>query len=151
MVKIIRSKSSSWVMRAIGWLIYPFNRTFMSSYWTTWFGTIYAPTGIDVSSPRDLARHRSTIEHEKVHLSDQKKHPILFPLTYVFPPVFVAYGRWYWERRAYLVTLSYYHSVSVKKRKIEKIIGQLGGSDYLWTWPKWLMRRWFYKKLGLKK
>lgn len=147
----IRSKSDSWVMRAIGWLMHPFNKGFMTSYWTTWFGTIYAPTSVDVNSPSELARYKSTIEHEKVHLADQKNHPILFPVTYVFPPVFFAYGRWYWERRAYLVTLSYYNDVVLKKMKIERIIEVLSGPEYFWTWPKSLMRKWFYNKLGLKR
>lgn len=150
MMPKIKSKKNSIFMKTIAFLIYPFNRRFMTNYWTTIFGTIYAPVSVDVSSPQDLKKHKNIIEHEKVHLNDQKNHPILFPLSYVFPPIFLAYGRWRWERKAYLVSLSFYDNDKEKKMAIERIVDKLGGSEYFWTWPKSWIKKWFYKKLNLK-
>lgn len=143
----IQSKENSVIMKFIGKLIKPFNGSFMTKYWTTWFGTIYAPVGVDVKNPNILLKHKNIIEHEKVHLADQAKHPILFPLSYVLPPFFFAYGRWYWERRAFLITLSFYETREAKLTQLEKIIDALGGSNYFWTWPKTWMRSWFLNHL----
>ena len=54
-------------------------------------------------------------------------------------PVLLAFGRWYWERQAYLVNL---RGASNKEEKIERIVDNLW-NEYAWTWPKKRMRKWF--------
>jgi len=92
-------KRDSKMMRFIGKLLSPFNKHFMKSYWTTWFGVVYAPDYFNIKNSHAWKSNEIRIKHEGIHIEDQKRHPILFPLTYIFPPVILAYGRWRWERK----------------------------------------------------
>ena len=78
----IVSKSGSWLMRAIGLVLKPFNPEFMTAYITTIGQTIYVP---DDFSEQDEFQALSVIAHETQHIIDYKKNRVLFTLGYLFP------------------------------------------------------------------
>ena len=147
---VVRLKSESKLMCFLGLLLSPFNPKFMTNYWTTLNNIVYAPSSFDdvIDKPEAHLHYLTIINHEKIHLEDQKQHPILFRLSYVVPPV-MSYGRWYWERKAYLPELIklYEAQTSLFDYRLEQIINALGGPAYLWTWPKSWMRKWFLKEI----
>ena len=138
-VRFIRKDHSFW-MRLIG----VFSPGFLSDWWTTWrwpFGqpTIYYPTR--VANP---ARFPDTLEHEGVHVKQQEPWfgpwiTILFVLRFPLPIFFS--GRWFIERGPYLL------DIRRGRRTIGQVIDAMW-NDYLWPWPKPLMRRWFIKELS---
>lgn len=147
----VRLKSESRLMRLINFFIKPFNKRFMTNYWTTVVDTVYAPSSLDayINDESYYPRIKTIIEHEAIHISDYKKWKLLFALTYIFPPVIFAYGRWVWERKAYLPEL-----IELYKRpthdfddRLERIVNSLGGPEYMWTWPKKWMCEWFLKEV----
>lgn len=130
-------------MRAIGWLLKRFNPHFMTEYWTTWFGCVYAPNWFDLD---DLNHHvvaKEVLLHENVHRKDWEKHLILFPVTYVFPPMFIALGRVHWECRAQIPSFRNIIPFSNEfESRIISVADSLGSSEYLWTAPKFIIRWW---------
>jgi len=133
----LRPKEGSRLMKVIAGFLRIFgNKRFMESYWTTLFSTIYYPTRV-----KDPYGHIAIIEHECVHVSQWRKWNILFTLSYLFLPlpIGLAWFRWRWEREAYLVNLRH---VTNKEAAIEHIVDNLW-HEYLWTWPKKRMRKWF--------
>lgn len=80
-----RQKSESWLMRAIGAVLYFFNPAFMVYYTTTIGSTIYFPDGYVAEHPNEAAR---TLAHEGIHLRQAKRVGRLrFSLAYLFPQV----------------------------------------------------------------
>lgn len=143
---IVRSKLDSWMMLIIAAIIYPFNKRFLTNYWTTMFGKIYAPSSANMDN---LANHDGVIQHEKIHLLDAKKWKVWFGISYLFLPlpIFLCYGRWYWERKAYLPELMKIKDTWRFPGRLNSIVNSLGGSNYLWAWPKKWIREWFLKKI----
>jgi len=115
-------------------------------------GVVYAPLYLDehIDDESYYPRLRTILNHESIHIQDQKKWGIIFTLSYIFPPAILAYGRWYWERKAYLPELIelYYLPSSSFDERLERIIDSLGGSEYFWTWPKKWIREWFLKEVS---
>jgi len=146
----IKSKQDSKTMKFIGLLFKIVGVDFMNKFWTTWFGTIYVPATIDLNLINEdmfLKYHEGILEHELIHIQDMKKYHIWFYLTYICPPIFFAYGRFFWERKAYLPELKKLRSVSelVFLSRLGRVVNTLGGPAYLWTWPKSSIRKWFLK------
>ena len=93
----LRAKSRSRLMRAIGWVLRPFNPAFMARYWTTVGSTIYVPTQYDDDKDWGGAafrtRHRGTIEHEQVHVEQFKRWGVgLMAVGYLGPSPFLLVG-----------------------------------------------------------
>jgi hypothetical protein len=136
-VRLVK-KSESWLMRVAGFLVRPFNKRFMTHYWTTIGRTIYYPDHVD-----DPCSHVAVMDHELVHIDQWLKWWILHPISYaVFPlPIVLCWGRWRWEREAYLVSIKTYGY------SVERVVEVLW-SEYLLTWPKPWMRSYFERRLS---
>lgn len=147
----VRLKSESHIMRFMNFFIKLWNKEFMEHYWTTMNETVYAPSSYDQHF--DNASYdvniKSIIHHETIHILDYKKYGILFGLTYFFPPVIFAYGRWYWERRAYLPELIDLYKLPSNKFdiRLEQIVEALSGPHYFYAWPKKKVREWFVNEV----
>jgi len=139
-------KDRSRLMRVISKL--PFiPKNFMTTTWTTIGNTIYAPTYVN-KDLRDCAVHfEATLRHEKVHVRQYSRYTIpgfLFIYLLLPVPIFLAYGRWRFEREAYLENLKRHSDPLKKEKMIERIVNTLW-NDYAWCWPKRWMRAWFKK------
>lgn len=135
MVKL-KSKNDSRAMRFIG----RFRPDFMTRYWTTVGDTIYYPTSVQDPNHKS---HDDAVSHELVHVSQYRKFgKALFLFLYLFVPVpfFFAYFRWKFEREAYLVQI---HEGAL----VENVVQTLW-SGYVCPWPRFLMRKWFHKKIN---
>lgn len=143
---IVRSKLESFWMLFIAVLLFPFNSKFLTGYWTSWFGKVYAPSSANLN---DLSNHDRVIRHEKIHILDEKKWKWWFRISYLFLPVpiFLCYGRWYWERKAYLPELTELKDTYRFPSRLNQIVNNLGGANYAWAWPKKWIREWFLKKI----
>lgn len=78
-------KDDSKLQRVIGFLVWIFNREYMTKYTTTLYPVVWFPT-------RDFYESRpraslNILAHELVHLLDTQKHPFWFRLGYLFPQV----------------------------------------------------------------
>jgi hypothetical protein len=79
----IRYKDQSFIQKVIGFLMYPWNREYMTRYTTTLAPFIYFPSKEAYESlPRSSL---SLVAHEMVHMFDTSKHPIWFRLSYALP------------------------------------------------------------------
>lgn len=88
-VKVLR-KSESLLMRLLGFILKPFNPTFMEQYITTIGTTIYIPDAflIFISPTKFL----EVIAHETQHIIDYTKNKPLFVLGYLFPQGLAAFA-----------------------------------------------------------
>lgn len=84
--KIVK-KSESWLIKAIGWLLKPFNPDFMSTYITTLGRIIYVP---DQFFQEDEDQCLGVLAHETQHIIDYQKNPVWFSLSYLFPQCLAA-------------------------------------------------------------
>lgn len=143
----VRHKGESLIMKSIGWLLSKIKIDFMGSFWTTISGrTIWAPDKVDLS-PGSLSHpsYHRIIRHELVHIGQARRLPILWQLSYVLLlPVLLAYGRWLSERSAYMVNIMDAHEED-RAQVIEDAVSTLW-RNYVLTWPKPLMRRWFTRE-----
>jgi len=106
-----------------------FRRFIVGRCITVW-GTVYYPEGYGMTH-EDLA-------HEKVHIEQWRRWGIFLPLFYNILPLPILFtGRWFFERRAYLVDVN-------AGADIEIVVNTLW-RDYLWPWPRRWMREWFKK------
>lgn len=76
------------------------NRSFMTSFTTTIGSTVYMPRSILESDAG--AR---VLRHERVHLDQFRRHPVWFPLSYLFVLPFGVTMRARWELEAYAETM----------------------------------------------
>ena len=137
----VRSKSESRLMRTIGWVLGLLGISFTERFWTTISGKIiWAPTTANLDN---LEGYAVTLRHEMTHIRQARDYPVWFQLSYLLLPLpfLFAYGRWHWERQAYLVDIR-------AGRPVEDIVQSLW-RNYLFTWPKPWMRAWFAKR-GLR-
>lgn len=105
----IVSKSDSWFMKVLSWLLlivtFGSQKTFMTKFITTFGNTIYVPK--DWESVPEVNRV-GTLRHERVHLRQQVRYGrVLFTFLYLVPffPLFFAYGRAKLEMEAYSETI----------------------------------------------
>lgn len=148
----VKLKSESKFMKFLGWLLKPINPKFMTSFWTTLFTTVYAPSSFKIENEAEYKNVKSILEHEKIHVDDFKKHHIWFILTYFFPPFIFAYGRFYWERKAYLPELLYLsdvHAYTLFYYKLNLICDNISGGPYLYAWPRPWVKKWFLKQTNM--
>lgn len=129
-------KNDSWFMKLIAILLWPIGmkQKFMTNFWTTIGRTIYY---VGDESPLDPINIR-IVHHELIHIQQWDKYWLWQPISYLlFPVPFVfAWGRWRWEREAYLVSIVEYGY------SIEGVVNSLW-YNYAWTWPKKWMTEWF--------
>lgn len=78
----IKYKNESIFMKIIGLLMF-YNRKFMTEYTSTFFQTVWYPSKKYVET--NSWRAGKVLAHELVHMSDNKEHPVLFKLMYLFP------------------------------------------------------------------
>lgn len=138
---LFKAKDSSKIMKVASWFLWfiGMKRKFMENYWTTWGGVIYYPTKVGHPWQGDSYK---IIAHEMIHVEDHDKWGYWMEASYVlFPvPFFFAWFRWRWEREAYLLSIVAYG------RDVERTVQTLW-HNYGWCWPRFLMRRWFNKKI----
>lgn len=115
----------------------------MINFWTTYRLPFKKPV---ITYPNDINNpmlYPHILEHEIIHVEDMRSPWGLFKsfcLVWLLPlPIFFS-GRWFIERKAYL------HNIKNHNYEIEWVVDTLWNS-YGWCWPKFLMRRWFNKKL----
>jgi hypothetical protein len=137
-------KDESGLQRAIGAVVRPFNRDYMTRYTTVMFGRVYFPSRAwcERLGPETVYK---VLRHEAVHLRDARRYPGLFHLSYLFalPAVFTA--RAWWEWRAYLETMRvevelHGHVSDATLRYLERCFT---GPDYLFMcpFPRFVRRR----------
>lgn len=138
LLKFVR-KDRSLLMHCLGWVLRPLlGNTFMTSWWTTLGSTIYYPITV-----QDPAQHH-LVEHESVHAWQFRRWGwcAMVALTLLVPLPVLFSGRWFVERRAYLVDILGGHCT------IEGAVNMLWQS-YAWPWPRPWMRRWFEGQIRL--
>src|SRR5574337_971831 len=82
----IRPKTESWLLKAVAWLVKPFNPTFMDQYITTIGTTIWVPDNFFETI--DEAGALEVVSHETQHIIDLKKWGwIVFGGLYLFPQI----------------------------------------------------------------
>jgi hypothetical protein len=137
---ILLPKSESRLMRILGKFM---PKRFMTHMWTTIGYKVYYPTSVvnPLNESYDDVR-----THEFIHIMQYANWGFLFWLSYLLLPVPVlfAWFRWYWEREAYDVQIAKCADWE-RKVYIDFVVKSLWDS-YAWTWPKPLMRRYFYRK-----
>ena len=163
----IRRKSGSLIMRILALFM---GKWFLVGAWTTigrrrTWGPDDMPPGVDgawvIEDPDSpdrvriltdglsaddqtwILRNRYVVLHEICHTRQIRRWLALFHLTYLwFPlPVLLAWGRWRWEREAYLVNLR------AGERTVDDVVDSLW-RVYALTWPRAWMRKWFLRQLG---
>jgi hypothetical protein len=134
-------KSESKLMRAIGWVLKPFNKEFMTNYVTTIGSTIYTPSR-EMLSP-------GLLQHELQHVSDSKRWPVLYELSYLFLLPLGFTMRAFWERRAYRHSIKdCFGSRWNVEQVVEWLLPQFTSSQYLWmdlrkrSVEKWIREEW---------
>lgn len=141
----LRTKKDSYFMRFIGWLLAftRINKRFMEDYITFMGSTIYFPVGYTPDPLNDnfLRNNATTFAHEFVHLRQKKKYKLLWYLSYLFFPLpfFLCWGRWRWEREAYLVNIK-------AGAPVFTVVNSLHA--YGRPWPKPWMTKWFENNKG---
>lgn len=81
----VKFKDESLSQKILGLLAKPFVPQYMTGFTTTLGKTVYYTSRSRLSRTPESAWN--TLSHEFVHLFDGKKHPLRFPLSYVFPQV----------------------------------------------------------------
>ena len=96
--------------------------------------TIYYPEGLDPF------QYPVVIEHELVHVKQWERLGSLgFLLLYFILPLPLLFsGRWFLEREAYLKDIE---AGELSANHVTYLLW----SEYFFSWPKPLMRRWFKK------
>lgn len=78
-----KTKDQSFLFKIIGPIVSVFNKTFLTGYVTTIGNTVYWPD--EKTMKTDWAW--KVLAHEVVHVFDNKRQPILFPIKYLFPQI----------------------------------------------------------------
>ena len=154
----IAFKDQSWLMKAIGFLLF-FNPNFMTSYVTTIGNKIYFPSEAWIFANEDAAAR--VICHELIHVADEKRFgSFLFKFSYLFPQCFAlgilltlivgpwalicllfllpfpAPGRAYWEFRGYAMTDAVSYFTAGSFTDIAWMSSQFTtGKYYFMMWP----------------
>lgn len=143
--KVVK-KSDSWLMKAIGAVLFVCTlgkqRTFMTDYYTTIGYTVYVPANWETTP--EVSRI-IMLRHERVHMRQRAKYGMfLFTLLYVFLPLpgGLAYFRYKFEAEAYeettraVVELQPDGLQEVRSPEYRAIItGEFLTAGYFWMWP----------------
>jgi hypothetical protein len=84
----VKWKEQSWLMRLVGFLVYPFCPSFMTEFTTTLGTTVYFPRKL---YQKDAVLTFVTLAHEFVHIHDRKKHGVWFSLSYFLPQLLIVF------------------------------------------------------------
>lgn len=133
-------KSKSKFMWLVGLIL---GKRFMD-FWITYRLPFQKATTITYPPKTDdPMKYKSVLEHELVHakLLEKWYGPVLGALLVsVFPLPILFSGRWFIERSAYLCNILNHGY------EVDWVIDTLW-DNYLFCWPKSLMKRWFLKKI----
>jgi len=161
----IKYKNTSTFMKILGKILF-FNPEFMTDYITTIGSTVYFPSEDFVSQQPFSAS--IVLLHELTHVYDSKRlTKPLFMISYLFPqilslvflpliflcwkiflPLFLlsllplpSYGRMYFERRGYFVSLYAMNTMGIKYNYNSKLISgqdyfssEFTSGEYYWMW-----------------
>lgn len=149
----VYDKSTSALMKLIYhvMLMRFWNRDFMDAYVTAFGNRVWMPpyligslTGYEI------------LRHERVHLRDASRWPIIFELSYLFLPLpFIFTVRAFWEFRAYCESLRVEAEMLgyVRRDSLDFYVKQFTGSYYLWMcpFPNYVMKKFvkFLEREGL--
>lgn len=118
-------KKDSLLMRSIGFILKPFNKSFMTTFVTTIGSTVYTPHEDFLSD--------GLLQHELQHIADSKKWPVLYELSYLFCFPFGLTMRSHWERRAYRHSIKHFMAGGMTDEQIlEWLEPNFTGPNYLW-------------------
>lgn len=161
----VRLKSSSPLMKIIGVLLYPFNRTFMTRYTTTIGSTIYVPKHPRRHNELSHLSSARTLAHELVHVFDYQRQPFWFVVSYLLPQIlsllallavlsiwiqpmiwflvflaflapFPSHWRTYWEVRGYSMSAAFnYWAGLTETVDPSRYYDAFVGSSYYFMWP----------------
>lgn len=140
----VRFKDESRLQRALGWLLRPINRRYLTHFTTVMGGQVWFPSRAAFRAT-DPAAIYVTLCHEAVHLHDARRFPLLFELSYVLLlPVGVT-ARSYWEFRAYRESMRVWLALhgSVSDPMIEVLVAHFTGPEYFYMcpFPVWIRAR----------
>lgn len=130
-------KDESTLLKVLGFLSYPFNPNFMTSFTTTLGTTVYFPTRSFYEGK--VSNSFNILTHEYVHLWDKKQNK-LFELTYALPQLlalvgFVVFGVLAWPH-SWLLALPFlgYVLAALVGRTSLFAFGAVLGAFMLTTW-----------------
>lgn len=132
----VRYKDESRLQQAIGRLVRPFNRDYLTVYTTVMFGKVYFPSRAWCAA-RGPECVYEILRHEAVHLRDAQRWPVLFELSYLFLlPAGLTMRAW-WEWRAYAESLRVHAELhgEIPDWRLAGIVDRFTGADYLYMWP----------------
>lgn len=152
---MIRTKTTSWMMRFIAFflLVVTFGKqkTFMTGYITTVGTTVYVPDGWnDWAESRKLA----VLRHERIHMRQARKYSFpLFALLYVLVPLplGLAWFRARFEWEAYEESMraavdQHGSRLLDDTRYRDSIVREFTTAAYGWMWPfKSQVEGWYEK------
>ena len=156
----------TWPWKIIHWVLvvvtFGGNRQFLDGFLTT-IGPVIGVPRKWRTLPEMGFYQFAGIEHERVHTRQFKKvgfgNPwigiipgffwyVLFPL-----PLGFAWGRWVWEREAYLKDMKWRREHGETENRLaarlDSVVTMLTGGKYGWTMPfKGYVRKWFTERLA---
>jgi hypothetical protein len=138
-------KTDSRLQRAIGRLLRPINRRYLTDYTTVMGGKAWFPSreAFAATHPESLY---VTLCHEAVHLHDAARWPVLFQLSYLLLLPAGLTMRAFWEWRAYRESIRLWMALdgTVSDARIEALVNIFSGPEYLYMC---LFRRWIRQAL----
>jgi len=159
----------TWFWKAIHYILvvltFGGNREFLDGFMTT-IGPVIGVPKKWLELPKMDFYQFAGIHHEKVHVDQFRKVGfgnawlgivpgffwyILFPI-----PIGFAWGRWVWEREAYLADMKWRREHGENEdrlaKRLDHVVVMLTGGNYGWTMPfKGYVRRWFAARLEAHK
>jgi len=178
---LLKKKSNIWHQKLIGKLLSPFNKKYMTGYWTTIGRTIYVPTKYDAdedwAQQSWIDRHEPVLSHEMIHVEQyDRRGSLLHYMMYLGPspfllPVTLLCLIVGWSLAALIaggltiallplsVGLAYGRWRTEREAyQVSRMYGSYHGRiahnlwhDYLFTWPKTWAMTWFEKHPAPKK
>lgn len=158
----IIDRTESKLMKLLSVLLF-FNRGFLNSYTTTIGKKIYFSSSVydSILNGTNNLTTCTLIAHEYIHISDQKRYPIIFQFVYLFPQILAIFsilaiwnlwfllfllclapipslGRAYLEYRAFKMSIYFVHFVGGIEEDlidIEKYVDKFCRTDYYFMFP----------------
>jgi hypothetical protein len=155
--KLVDKKESRFMI-FLSYLLWLFNRYFMTDYTTTIGYTIYLNRRVTIDSSRwELISYISLLLHEGQHMLDNKKYGILFPISYLCPQIFAVlalfsfFSCWWllcilflapipslraiWEIRGYKASIASNYWLTSYIMSTDRIIYNFTSSAYYFMFP----------------
>jgi hypothetical protein len=134
-------KTDSRLQRAIGTLLRPINRRYLTDYTTVMGGKAWFPDrrSWERADPESLY---VTLCHEAVHLHDAARWPVLFQLSYLLLLPMGLTMRAFWEWRAYGESIRLWVALDgdVSDARIEGLVNLFSGPEYFYMclFSRWI-------------